>query len=647
MRSGVVTLVLIAVLSGLTGACASQMRQERIRRKSPEAALVLSEENPLPEMSVPEEPRADTLVVEDPEGNEVIIMKAVKDENGEMVATDVLQAAKVTARFRNVAERGGQVDLGFRIIVPGEMQDGHWQLRFYPSLKAGDDSLSLEPVLITGELYRKAQLRGYQHYQRFLDSIVNDSTYFINKYQLEMFLKRNIPEIYTFRSDSSLVSDEVFASAYGVTQQDAVRHYTNMLLVRRNRWKIRRKDEMFRRWVKVPIVTEGLRLDTVIRADGGDIYYDYVQTMKVKPKVRKATVTLRGEIFEEDKAVYKIPSGEPLTFYISSISTLADGTVRYKREIIERRVKAHTACYIAFEQGKWNIRANEGNNAEEIGRIRDNLGSLAENKDFDLDSIVVTASCSPEGRFNANKLLSRKRSEAVSAYFERYLKNYRDSLKRERGAVIDLSGEEMKDTRISFISHDNPENWELLDVLVEKDEDMSALQKSDYLKYAQIKDLDSREKQLQSLSFYRHLREALYPRLRTVRFDFHMHRKGMVKDTVHTTVVDSAYMNGVAAIRDRDYQKAVTLLRPYKDYNAAVAYCSLGYNASALDILEKLDPSDRVLYLLSILYSRTGREREAVECYMKACKENPSYVHRGNLDPEISALIKHYGLNQQ
>ena len=150
MRSGVVTLVLIAVLSGLTGACASQMRQERIRRKSPEAALVLSEENPLPEMSVPEEPRADTLVVEDPEGNEVIIMKAVKDENGEMVATDVLQAAKVTARFRNVAERGGQVDLGFRIIVPGEMQDGHWQLRFYPSLKAGDDSLSLEPVLITG-----------------------------------------------------------------------------------------------------------------------------------------------------------------------------------------------------------------------------------------------------------------------------------------------------------------------------------------------------------------------------------------------------------------------------------------------------------------------------------------------------------------
>ncbi|MBQ4183862.1 MAG: hypothetical protein II652_02795, partial [Bacteroidales bacterium] len=315
--------------------------------------------------------------------------------------------------------------------------------------------------------------------------------------------------------------------------------------------------------------------------------------------------------------------------------------------IIERRVEAHTACYIAFEQGKWKIKPDEGNNAQEMGRIRKNLSSLAENKEFDLDSIVVTASCSPEGSFNSNRQLSRKRSEAVSDYFEEFLKNYRDSLRRETGAVINLSGIVLEQKEISFISRDNPENWALLDVLVDKDEEMSPAQKSEYEKLSSVKDVDIREKRLQALPCYRHLREALYPRLRTVRFDFHLHRKGMVKDTVHTTVVDTSYMNGVAAIRDRDYEKAVTLLRPYKDYNSAVAYCSLGYNASALDILEKMDRSDKVLYLLSILYSRTGREKEAVECYMKACKENPSYVHRGNLDPEISALIKEYGLNQQ
>ena len=32
---------------------------------------------------------------------------------------------------------------------------------------------------------------------------------------------------------------------------------------------------------------------------------------------------------------------------------------------------------------------------------------------------------------------------------------------------------------------------------------------------------------------------------------------------------------------------------------------------------------------------------------MKSVKQNPSYVYRGNLDPEISVLIKRYGLNQE
>ena len=45
----------------------------------------------------------DTTLVTSDEGP--IIMNAVRDEDGNMVATDVLEAASVTARFRNVAER--------------------------------------------------------------------------------------------------------------------------------------------------------------------------------------------------------------------------------------------------------------------------------------------------------------------------------------------------------------------------------------------------------------------------------------------------------------------------------------------------------------------------------------------------------------
>ena len=636
--------VLLAVL--LLVGCGSEGKLARLRRQSLAAQMIIADEKELPEIAMGGEPRRDTMVVEDPDGREMLIMRAVKDENGEMVATDVIQAAKVTARFRNVAERSGRVDLNFRIIVPEAMQDRDWQLRFYPDLFVAEDSLRLDPILITGEGYRKAQLKGYEHYRRFLESIAADSTHFVDRFQLEMFLRRNLPDIYRFKTDSTAVSDDEFRSHYGITERQALEHYTNQLVVRRNRRKVGRKDDLFRKWVKVPIVTEGLRLDTVIVSPDGDIFYDYVQAINVRPSLRKATVLLSGDIFEEDRRIYRVPRTEPLTFYISSISGLSDDAVRYKTVVVERRVQANTACYIDFEQGRAEIRRETGHNREEMARIEGNLRSLLQNKDFDLDSIVVTASCSPEGSYEHNRKLSMRRSESVSDYFEGFLKHWRDSVRHSGFHIgLDDTWKDEAPTEIRLLSRNNPENWTMLDALVRDDGILSRKEKEEYAQAASVREPDLREQRLQKLPSYRHIRESLYPRLRTVRFDFHLHRKGLQKDTVHTTVVDTAYMRGLQAIRDREYEQAVTLLRPYKDYNTAVAFCALDYNASALEVLEPMERTDKVLYLLAILYSRRGDDRRAVESYLKACRLNPSFVHRGNLDPEIAGLIRRYHLD--
>ena len=646
MRTRLTGAVLLAAF--LLAGCGSQGKLERLRRQSLSAQMVIADEKELPEIAMGGEPRRDTMVVEDPDGNEVLIMRAVKDENGEMVATDVIQAARVTARFRNVAERSGKVDLNFRIIVPEAMQDREWQLRFYPDLFVAEDSLRLDPILITGEGYRKAQLKGYEHYRRFLDSIAADSTRFVDRFQLEMFLRRNLPDIYRYKTDSTAVSEEEFRSHYGITEQQALVHYTNQLVVRRNRRKVSRKEDMFRKYVKVPIVTEGLRLDTVIVSPDGDILYDYVQSIHVRPSLRKATVLLSGDIFEEDRRIYRVPRTEPLTFYISSISGLSDDAIRYKTVVTERRVQANTACYIDFEQGRAEIRKETGHNREEMARIEGNLRSLLQHRDFDLDSIVVTASCSPEGSFEHNRKLSMRRSESVSDYFEGFLRHWRDSVRRSSFHIgLDDTYREEAPAEIRLLSRNNPENWTMLDALVREDGDLSAKEKEDYERTASVLEPDLREQRLQRLPSYRHIRESLYPRLRTVRFDFHLHRKGLQKDTVHTTVVDTAYMRGLQAIRDREYEQAVTLLRPYKDYNTAVAFCALDYNASALEVLEPMERTDKVLYLLAILYSRRGDDRRAVESYLKACRLNPSFVHRGNLDPEIAGLIRRYGLDRE
>ena len=70
----------------------------------------------------------------------------------------------------------------------------------------------MNTIIAIGEGYRKGQLRGYQQYERFLSRIVNDTSVFVDRRNLEIWLSRNLPRVYAFRTDSSYVSDEQFQS---------------------------------------------------------------------------------------------------------------------------------------------------------------------------------------------------------------------------------------------------------------------------------------------------------------------------------------------------------------------------------------------------------------------------------------------------
>ena len=640
-------LLIIATLSLVIAGCSAQRKIRTLQSGTVRPSLTLArEQDYIPDIRKDMVAQRDTFIVKDGD-REVLIMKAVKDEDGEMVAHDVIDAAVVTARFRNVAERNGRVDIEFQVTVPQSMQDSRWQLRFRPQMYILEDTLDLDPVIITGAEYRKAQLRGYQQYERFLSTIITDPDEFVNWWLLELFIERNMPDLYAFKTDSTYVSDELFASVYGVTEKEAIEHYTDDLARKANSKRISRREKMYHRYVKVPIVSEGLRLDTVIQNGSGDFVYHYVQPIRTRPKLRKVDVVLSGDIYEEDRKIYDIPKSDPLTFYISSLSAFVDNREKYLTKVIERRVEENTACYIEFASGSFEVDERMGNNPSEIARIKDNLRTLMGSDAFVIDSIIVTSSASPEGTISFNDRLSRRRSEGISDYFSAWMNHHQDSLERERGFSVDEQGNVIVEKRreIPMLGRSSGENWRMLDRLVEKDTLMTEDEKKSYISSADIKNLDQREKSLQSLGCYRHIREKLYPRLRTVRFDFHLHRKGMVKDTVHTTVLDTAYMNGVQAIRDRDYERALTALRPYNDYNTAIAYLCMDYNASAMQILEGLDRTAQVNYMLAVLYSRRGEEQKAVECYIRSCSQDPSYIHRGNLDPEIAVLIRHYGLN--
>ena len=638
--------------------CGTQRKLSAIRGGVDSVSLQLpaKQESFVPDVKNITAPVGDTLKVTGLDGEEMLIMKAIRDdESGEMVATEQLEAAVVTARFRNIAERHGKIDLEFQIIVPASMQDSKWQLRFHPDMYVLEDSVRLDDILITGTSYRKAQLRGYQHYERFLRRIVSDTTRFVDARNLEIWLSRNIPSLYAFKNDTSFVSDEAFRSCFGVSERQAMDHYTNKAARRANERRKASREKMFRRYVKSPIATEHIRLDTVMVDGSGDFVYNYVQTISTRARLRSVDIVLGGEIYEEDRQIYTMPRSAPLTFYVSFVSAFVDDTPRYLTRIISRDAVSSAECIIDFGVGRSDIDETLGENARVVAEVKRHLRALLLNDSFEMDSVTITASASPEGSEKANNQLSFQRARSASAYFESFVRQVTDSLEREEGLYISV-GEDLQESgmkvsdktrrAVNFISHSGGENWPLLDDLVRED---SLISDADIRIYDSKRGLgaDERERALSSMSCYRHLREDLYPRLRTVRFRFALHRRGMVKDTVHTTVLDSAYMAGVQMIRDHDYEGAAGALMPYNDYNAAVAYVALDRNISAMNILRDLERTAQVNYMLALLYSREGDERNAVECYVRSCQQNSGYVFRGNLDPEISVLIKKYNLNAE
>ena len=612
-KSLALTASLLLMLS-----CSSFVKMHSIRSGEVSVSLSVPEDEPI------EEEPDNEIVIDSIRGTlseGPIIMNAIKDtETGEMVATDVINASKVTARFRNVAERAGYVSISFDITVPAAMSDSEWQLKILPFMGIQNDTVPLDAIYITGERYRAGQLRGYERYRAFLSSIITDSTDFIRIRQLEIFLERYYPETYAMKRDSSYVPAPQAENLFGVTQRDALVHYSRRLKWRRNERRKDRMDMMFEKYVKDPIVSEGVRLDTVLIDSDGDFLYRYVHTFRSRPRLKKVTVSLDGKLYEKGECIYAFPFPDELTFYISSLAGLVDDRPKYRSYVLERNVYDNTKAFIDFHQGSAEVDQELGDNESELRRVLKCIDDVVARDDLELDSLVIVASCSPEGSFRSNRRLSAARSESIREYIWEYVPyEWRDSLK----------------------TSELPENWDQLERLVANDTVLKSKEIDEILTVIRdTKDSDAAEKKLSQMPQYRYLRERLYPKLRSVSFDFHLHRVGMHKDTVHTTELDTVYMAGIDAMKELDYKRAVTILRPYDDYNAALAFMSADYNHSALDVLGRLDTKDpKVCYLMAMVLVRLEQYAEARKYFELCLVYDPYMRHRANLDPEMYVLV--------
>lgn len=547
------------------------------------------------------------------------IMNAVRDEvSGEMVASDVIAASKVVARFRNVAERNGIVKLGFDIVVPQEMVSSEWRLGFFPIMDVMGERIALDPVYVTGQRYRDMQMRGYMRYRAFLDSIVADSSAFIRKEVLEMFIRRYFPETYRMKNDTSYVTGTEAMNLFGVSVRDAVLHYTRHGMVRRNEKRKEKRELMFRKYVKDPVIGTGARLDTVVESSSGSIVYRYVQEVNWRPGMKRIGVSMEGSLYCDGKELCRLKKPDDLTYYISSLSDLADRTPRFVTEIVERKVCSSFDVQIDFRKGSAEVDLSLSDNVGQMRNLMEGVGRLLRRDDLIADSVCVTASCSPEGSLALNLSLARRRARALSDHIRPL-----------------VSGTcEMR-------TYTEPCNWQMFRKLMCSDTILTPLQIRQFISAAEEASSGQSEEVLHPLQGYVHVRDNIYPKLRYVNFRFHLHRKDMQKDTVHTTRPDTLYMEGVEAIGMMDYRRAVTILAPYRDYNAALALALAGYDDAALECLENLgESSPEADYLKAVLYSRSGQYAMASDCYSRSVAARPSYRHRANLDPEIYEMLK-------
>ena len=378
------------------------------------------------------------------------------------------------------------------------------------------------------------------------------------------------------------------------------------------------REAAFNRFVKFPY-PEDARLDSLVEGRSTVTYY-YSQAVKTDETSKKMLVTLQGQVLAVDDSAYRLPPSDTLSYVVSSMLSFVDTVPRYRIKVIDKFVTVEDRNYIQFFVGDTRVVDTLGDNRRQLDKITGLMRRIVEHQEFYVDTITLTAASSPEGDYRFNERLSQGRAAALKRY-----------LVRRYGRSIDTM------LTVRWVAED----WAELTTRIRTDREI--VNRDAILELiAEEKNPDRREQAIRQRfpQEYAYIRSVIYPQLRAVNFRYNLRRKGLVKDTIHTTELDTAYARGVELLQKRKYAKALYILNDYNDRNTVVAHLSLDHNERAMELLATM-PKDAVTeYLRAIACSRLGRKAEGREHFLEACRLDGRMEYRGNLDPEIAELLK-------
>lgn len=534
-----------------------------------------------------------SVTYEDSDGKKNIIQTAVLDSvTGQYeLQGGELGEITVTAAAKSVAERNGKITLDFVVTVPENLMMRDWRMVIKPQLDNGGNIMILDSLEITGVENYNFNRRRQRQLNRELNNVKRSENALVKRQQWAQFRRTG-------------KQTEIATSAFGTQVANDIEINA-----------------------AADLSGKGMRLDTVI-VTGNDYIYHYSQVLHSAGLATRLKVWFDSYIVNCGNDVFMMTASDTVGFNIASFLQFMDRAPRYVRKTVYRKVTDKMSAQIQFKVGDNMVIDTLANNRAELNKVQAKLKEIAQGNEFIIDSLYITSYASPEGAYSLNAELSRKRGLSIREYL--MTMDTFNVLPEAENIIADAEAEDWKKLRSLIMASPYVVHAEQIAHIIDTQ-----------------KEADMRESQIRA-AFpvdYQYIREHLYPELRAVDFTFCLARRNMVEDVMFTDEIDTRYAEAVELMQQRKYKEAMPKLLEYRDMNTALCYMSMGYNKTAIIILDEQPESADREYLKAILYAREGDISKAVQLYLKSCEMDASKIMRGTLDPEIADIIKAYNLH--
>lgn len=453
---------------------------------------------------------------------------------------------------------------------------------------------------------------------QWLDSVTIDLNLHTQK---DSILKRShVPRKYREIHAKKLTLNDMKAKAF--TREDSARiakhHYLIDEIVL-NELNINRKDDIFKETVEFPYRSgpEGLKIDTTITAEN-DVIYHYRQPWVVRPGMKNLKIVLESKAEAIDRSVFVFPTSDTLTYFIASLSQLADGDLATDRRKLHKFLFDKGSAHPDYKTRK-SYQFDESLNQGVFDKLVEAYNTYAAKPEYSVDSIIIQCSVDLQGDWESNYEQSLRRGNAISAF----LKN-----KIAAPIVVKPKGEDWSSlVKEIQLRNDLPNRAAILDTLT------NAVYP------------DKSEETIKKIypEDYRIIRDEIYPKLNRIDYFIELCRTDIEKDTIKVTYRED-YADAIRLLKNGEYMDALEILAAYGDYNTALCLVCLGYNDKALTVLDGLPESPQNEYLSAIIFSRKKDDKEAAKRLINACKLNPDLYNRIRLDSEVSELADRVNL---